>query len=129
MKKLCIFFVWIIFLIWNISPNLSHFLRLHLHFSCFPPGLQLYQIKKETLVQVFFCKICEIFRYTFSIEHLQWASCFRTLCETSSNVEFFMVYIFPFSDKISEKKNRKKKKTNKQIFHAVEMLENGYLYE
>ena len=38
-----------------------------------------------------------------------------------------MVYIFPFSDKISEKKNRKKKQ--QQIFHAVEMLENGYLYE
>ena len=29
-------------------------------------------IKKETLVQVFFCEFCEIFKNTFFIKHLRW---------------------------------------------------------
>ena len=29
-------------------------------------------IKKETLAQLFSCKFCEIFKNTFSTEHLRW---------------------------------------------------------
>ena len=34
-------------------------------------GLQLF-LKKETLTQVFFCEIFEIFKNTFFTEHLRW---------------------------------------------------------
>ena len=59
----------------GILKNFTKFTGKHLRQSLIfykVSGLSLQLIKKETLVQVFFCEFCEIFKNTFFIKYLRW---------------------------------------------------------
>ena len=64
----------------NISQNSQENLCQSLIFNKVagsrPQGCNL--IKKETLVQVFSCEFCKIYKNTFFIEHIRWLLLFYT---------------------------------------------------